>query len=95
MSDRVENIERKSRSYLLQAISPLLTMFSTTMYLKCDKMRYCVVMGERKSTDGRMHDGQRVMPTASGAKNSKAKYAENSIFSFYTIIAFELFFQNC
>ena len=40
----VEKHCEKKRNCLLQAISPFLTMFSTTLYLKCVKMRYCVVM---------------------------------------------------
>ena len=34
------------RNCLLQVISPFLTMFSITVYLKCVKIWHCVVNGE-------------------------------------------------
>ena len=37
----------KRRNCLLQAISPFLAMFSIAIYLKCVKMRHCVVMGQQ------------------------------------------------
>ena len=37
----------KRRNCLLQAISPFLAMFSIARYLKCVKMRHCVVMGQQ------------------------------------------------
>ena len=41
----VENIVRKGEIACLQAISRLLTMFTTAMSLLCVKMRHCVVLG--------------------------------------------------
>ena len=35
----------KIRNWLLQAISPFLTVFSAVIYLQCVKMLHCMVMG--------------------------------------------------
>ena len=42
-----EKLCENRRNCLLQAISPFLTMISTAIYLKCVKMRHCVVMGQQ------------------------------------------------